>query len=466
MLLFHARRHGAPERGRGHQYGPPFHPHLQRHYRHRGRFHFLSSFSIRFYFVLLCVLFFCILFAALVLWRMNRFFSPPLLNDINASIPLSDFIENSKDFSKLILAIRDVKEKEVEKYLSSLKAAMLASGSSVISWKPYRNNRDREKRIFYYSERSKLKEGNDSTDVYYEHSIAFYLSRMKEDSSSAAKNVLNLLAGYFFLGQVNEHIKPRYHPLTCAYRQQRYGAADAIVNTVIPPSVSFINSPSGFLGEIAPILEVYASYLDCSDIPHVHSKVTLITFMGERRPCVLEFPRTVPFASSKLYQYLENNSRNPDPFESLPQSLPVVRHSSRRTVVPSTKESLLASPFLKPPVGVLPSTEQTIMNPACFEDFLHAVAFYFFGSFSDASATLILCQSAMKIAFCACIITAVVAIFTYLFILFDPLLNYFLGKCFPSARDRSNNLSSRDSVTASTSSQEGNDRNPTPASPT
>lgn len=462
MLYYHARRHGEPERVRGHRFGPPVPPHLRRHYGQRGRFHFLILDHFRLYLVLLCGLFICVLFSALLLWQQNRFFSRFLLNDINTSVPLSSSTPGSKDFSKLILAIRDVKEKEVEKYLSSLKAPMPTSGSSVITWKPYRNREDRGKKTFFYSEESKLNEGNDSIDVYYEHSIAFYLSGMKEDSSSAAKNVLRLLAGSFFLGQVNEHIKPRYHPLTCAYRQQRYAAAETIVNTVIPSSVSSISTPSGSQGEIAPILEVYASYLDCSDIPHVHSKVTLITFMGERRPCVLEFPRTTPFASSKLYQYLENNSRSPDPFESLPQSLPVVHHSPRRTLVLSTNESLSENPFLKPPVGVLPSARQIIMDPACFEDFLHAVTFYFFGSFGEASATSVFLQSAVKFAFCGCIITAVVAILNHLFILFDPLFNHFLERCFPSARDSSNHLASRDSGAVSTSSQEGIDRNTTP----
>lgn len=214
-----------------------------------------------------------------------------------------------------------------------------------------------------------------------DHPIAYYLTEMMEDSSAAAAQILKMLAVKNFMGRVNDHVTARYHPLTCAYRQQRYQVAKALLD-------ADNQSPTGG-GVVIP--EVYASYLDCRDIQRVDSKrVTLVVFMGERRDCVLQYPSTIPFAASRLHHHLETRGLLHDTFDNPPQHLSSVKIPPRR-VPPRGSPTLPAgawdSPFFPPPVGILPALSDVVMNPACFEDLLGAIRYYYIGGAALAGTT-------------------------------------------------------------------------------
>eukprot|EP00796_Vickermania_ingenoplastis_P005005 gene5005-3600_t len=209
-----------------------------------------------------------------------------------------------------------------------------------------------------------------------DHPAAYYLSEMAEDSSYGAINILRLLAERQWMGGPNDHVLPYYHPLTCAYRQRRYNVAKHLVAT----------AAKGIL-----IPEVYASYLDCGDIQHLDtSAVTLVTFMGERRECVLQYPRRVPFASSRLHQHLEARGLLQDHFDAEPRERPPVRLPPRRIPATPLAPGAWDSAFFPPPVGVLPPHGSSVMNPACFDDLLEAVRYYVMGSLHYSTSSVLL----------------------------------------------------------------------------
>lgn len=202
-----------------------------------------------------------------------------------------------------------------------------------------------------------------------DHPIVYYLSEMAEDCSKEANSVLKLLGQKNWLGRLNDHASPRFHPLTSAYRQRRYNVAKQLVATATQ-------------GVLIP--EVYASYLDCGDIPRLDvQRVTLVIFLGERRDCVLHYPRKVPFASSRLYADLETRGLLRDKFDAEPQQIPRVRTSGRRVPSSPLPAGAWDSPFFPPPVGVLPRFRDVVMNPSCFVDLVEGMSYYFIGSFAN-----------------------------------------------------------------------------------
>lgn len=226
---------------------------------------------------------------------------------------------------------------------------------------------------------------NRSTDEskFFDFPIAYYLSEMEEDSSFSAHRILDLLESFRFGSSVNDHILPRYHPLTCAYRQQRYQVAARLLK--FGNSLSKEGNQTLLTFEKsaqAPLIpEVYASYLSCSDISHVDSSVvTLITFIGERRDCVFQYPKSVPFANSRLLQYLETRKFEgaAEAFPHIPEHLPFVWRSKRRIVHRDRKNR--KNDFSLPEIGVLPApAEETLLHPILFDDFLTRISYSVIG---------------------------------------------------------------------------------------
>lgn len=386
------------EGGPVHHFGPPFHHHLPLRpppppRRRRGRERIFSWLHPDTW---LNIAAYCFLFAVICLLvlfvgrKSRRLLGRGGLPDSILSQVYQEYSYGPKcEVSELILAIENVED--IGKYFSSVKADIQDPLSNYFDSDEDKLDRKRKRTIFYRedhivsSRRGKKKKKDPTLEVYYEHSIAFYLSRMKEDSSPQARKLLNQMLLAHFWGQANEHIRPRYHPLTSAYRQQRYNVAFTLVQAGKdhPGRISLPNNRSEFRTIISTIPEVYASYLDCSDIRHVDPRVTLVTFMGERRQCVLEYPHTTPFASSQLYHYLEARGMNPDPFEKFPSTLPVVRDMPRHVISNMPSSAFSENPFQRPPIGVLPDYRRPIIHPGCFENFFSAISFYLFGSLKD-----------------------------------------------------------------------------------
>lgn len=410
-MLFPNGGIGAPMGGGVHRFGPPqrgraAHPLLR---LHPTLMHLLRQGGIVKLILVLLVIVFLVVCSD---GGSRNFLSGWWIRTSNKVSELwrSRFSEPKDRVSALIAAIEDVDFDVFQRLVHTIPSSAKYSGTYPIGLEEVPLHFGGKRTIFYKENQMMKGKDENVAEIYYDHSVAYYLSRMREDHSFAAKHLLEHIKNRSFFGQVNEHIRPRYHPLTCAYRQQRYNVAETLLHDSFSPSEPFIASLpySNVVSKTIP--EVYASYLDCSDILRLNPNVTLVTFMGERRQCVLEYPRTARFGASKLFQYLESRGQRPDPFESVPSRLPLVGQTPRQIVREPLPNGISESPFHKPPVGVLPGFHQTIMNPACFEDFVSAVSFYFMGTLKDFFWGRFFLQSLLWVTFFGLLLIIVLTI--------------------------------------------------------